>query len=137
LLHGPDFNIQIGKPLSSFALQPFIEGLESANRRKVDEQLTQDLMKELHLKGYCASMQSESWRVINRPLCPIKVQIEIRETADKTIDVIPLSAYTETLETRFPLADLKLPHVSSLPFRNHDDIADIVKVIEACFPANV
>lgn len=100
----------------------------------MDEQLAQDLMKELHLKGYCSSRQSESWRVVNRPLCPIKVQIEIRETEDKTLDIIPLSAYTETLEARFPLAGLKLPHSSSLPFRNHEDIADIVTAIEACFP---
>lgn len=101
----------------------------------MDEQLAQDLMKELHLKGYCSSRQSESWRVVNLPLCPVKVQIEIREVEDKTIDIIPLSAYTETLDDRFPLAGLKLPHASSLPFRNNDDITDIVDAIEACFPA--
>lgn len=102
----------------------------------MDEQLAQDLMKELHLKGYCSSRQSESWRVVTRPLCPIKVQLEIRETKDKTLDIIPLSAYTETLEARFPLAGLKLPHASSLPFRDADDIENILYAIEACFPAS-
>lgn len=91
-------------------------------------------MQSLYHQGYCSSHQAESWRVVNRPLCPIKVQIEVRDAEDGTIDIIPLSTYTETLEERFPLAGLKLPHAQTLPFRTKEDIEVIISFVNQCFP---
>lgn len=84
--------------------------------------------------GYCFSRLSETWRVINRPSCPIKVQMEVRDEKEAKVDIIPLSAYTETLNHVYPLASLDLPHATTLPLKDATDIPLIVEHITKCFP---
>lgn len=112
----------------------FLAGLKEANEREVDIDLATALVKALSEQGYCSSRQSETWRIVNRPLCPIKVQLEIRDLAEKTIDLIPLSAYTDSIEEHYPLVHLELPHTVSLPFRTEADIEEVIEYINFCFP---
>lgn len=100
----------------------------------MDLNLSDSLVRALSEHGYSSSHQAETWRIVNRPLCPIKVQIEIRDTKEGILDLIPLSAYTESLDERYPLASLDLPHVTSHPFTKVEDIDAIIDRINRCFP---
>lgn len=118
----------------SSELTPFLSGLEEANKRVVNSELAEELIRLLSKEGYCSSHQAESWRVVNRPRCPIKVQLEIGNEASAEIDIVPLSAYTDTLDERFPLSGLSLPHAVRLPFKNKEDVEAVVARIDECFP---
>lgn len=120
--------------MSSSELSPFLAGIHEANEREVDIALSTALVRSLSENGYSSSHQAETWRIVNRPLCPIKVQLEFRDAKEGIADIIPLSAYTESIEECYPLAGLELPHTVSLPFRREEDIEAIIEQINKCFP---
>lgn len=100
----------------------------------MDLELSTLLVKALSENGYCSSHQAQTWRIVNRPLCPVKVQLEFRDVSEATVDLVPLSAYTDSIAECYPLAHLELPHTVSLPLRTERDIAAIIERIDQCFP---
>lgn len=107
------------------------EGIAEAKKRKNDVTLASALILELVKVGICSSHQQSAWRVVNLPECPIAVQLEFDE---QHVDIIPLSAYTESLGTSFPLAPHSIPHHVRLKLSTPDDIHEAVQAIANCFP---
>lgn len=113
---------------------PYLNALEDSRKRVTNNDLIEELMVKLTNKGFCSSRHSQSWRVINQPACPLKVQLEFGTDGQNTVDIIPLSSYTETLETSFPLASRGIPHTRTVKFETAEDIDILIDSIEQCFP---
>lgn len=97
----------------------------------INSELVEELMVRLTNNGFCSSRRSPSWRVVNRPNCPLRVQLEF---GLDEVDIVPLSAYTETLETGFPLADQGIPHTQRIKFNSREDIDTLIASVKSCFP---
>lgn len=112
----------------------YLTSLEASQQRVGDAELIDKLMAKLTNRGFCSARQSEAWRILTRPECPLQVQLEFGAHNEAVVDIVPLSVYTDTFGIDFPLADKGIPHTERFSLSDPEDIDHVVASIERCFP---
>lgn len=120
--------------MKPFDATVYVTASDISHNQKVDVEKTHQFILMLNNKGFSASRQSDSWRIINKPECPIRVQLEFTNNGTHSISIIPLSSYTDSLEQPYPLQSKGIPHTATMEFETIEDIENAMTAIQKCFP---
>lgn len=120
--------------MKTFDANVYLAAKDQSNTQKVDVKKVDAFVWMLTTQGFSASRQTDSWRIINKPECPLRVQLEFTGNGKQSISIIPLSSYTDSLDTPYPLHKSGVPHTVTMDFETEEDIENASMAIQKCFP---